>query len=199
MQVIAQGAEAVITRDGNEIVKERIRKSYRIKEIDEKLRKRRTRSEARLIRAARRAGASVPSVTGESEFTLRMEFIEGKKAKDVLDADAEKLGGMIGEAAAKLHTFDIIHGDLTTSNMLLREGKLFLIDFGLGFESRRIEDKAIDLHLFHEALESTHFTAKERAWAAAIEAYSSRFSGAAKVIKALHEIEKRGRYRNRAG
>ena len=107
------------------------------------------------------------------------------------------IAAKIGEAAAKLHGYDIIHGDLTTSNMLINEKGIWLIDFGLGFISKRPEDKATDLYLLHEALESTHFEVLEEAWNSILASYNERYGDSGKVIKTLAEVEKRGRYKQR--
>lgn len=198
MPIIARGAEAVINLENNQILKERVKKSYRLNQLDETLRKKRNRAEASLLREARRAGAAVPQVLEESEFSIRIEFIGGIKVKDALAKDnCKELAEKIAASVAKLHDKGIIHGDLTTSNMILKDGKIFFIDFGLGFFSSKIEDKATDLYLLHEALESTHFSVLEKAWKAILHAYSEGFSDADKVIKTLAEIEKRGRYRER--
>mgnify|MGYP001607177659 CR=1 FL=1 len=77
MQLIARGAEAVIYLKDGKLVKERVKKGYRLEEIDEALRKRRTRSEAKLLREARRAGADTPQITSEGAFTIEMDFING--------------------------------------------------------------------------------------------------------------------------
>lgn len=200
MEKIAQGAEAVLLKDNGNVLKDRIKKGYRLPEIDDKVRKRRTKTEARLLRAARRAGIAVPGVIEESDFSLIIEFINGKKVRDILHKDnAEAIAEQIGTVIGKLHTYDIIHGDLTTSNMIIKENEVYLIDFGLGFQSKRIEDKAIDLYVLKEALESTHHEIKEIVWRMIIEDYEEKFGDAKKVIKTLHEIEKRGRYRNRVG
>ena len=196
---IARGAEAVITKDGNAVTKERISKGYRLKEIDEKLRKRRTSMEARLLREARRSGVATPQILEEDKFSLKMAFIDGKKIKDILNkSNCNKICAEIGASVAKLHTYDIIHGDLTTSNMIFRiENRkiaIYFIDFGLGFISKREEDKAIDLHVLRETLESTHFDVLEEAWAAIMAAYKKHCEGGGKVIKALLSVEKRGRY-----
>ena len=143
--LIAKGAEAELKRDGDTVVKERIKKGYRILELDDKLRKRRTALEARLLREARRAGVLTPQVLEEEKTSLKMEFIDGQKVKDVLDKNCISISKEVGRNVALLHSYDIIHGDLTTSNMLLKDGKLYLIDFGLGFISKREEDKAVYL------------------------------------------------------
>ena len=198
MSIIAKGAEATISLKDKEIVKERIKKGYRLQQLDETLRKKRNRAEATLLREARRAGVEVPQVLEESAFSIRMEFVDGIKVKDALNENnCKELAEKIAVFVAKLHDRDIIHGDLTTSNMILKGDTIFFIDFGLGFFSSKIEDKATDLYLLHEALESTHFSVIEKAWKAILHAYSEGFSDADKVIKTLAKIEKRGRYRER--
>ena len=196
--LIAKGAEAAITRENETIIKERIKNGYRLPEIDDKLRKRRTALEARLLREARRAGVNTPQVLEEGKTTLVLEFIDGQKVKDILNK--ENFGEIcekIGASVAKLHSYDIIHGDLTTSNMILNEKGLWLIGFGLGFISKRAEDKAVDLYLLHEALESTHFDILEEAWSSILASYKKRYEDSGKVIKALLDVEKRGRYKER--
>ena len=81
--------------------------------------------------------------------------------------------------------------------MIVKDGKIWFIDFGLGFISKRDEDKAVDLYLLREALESTHFMIIEKAWKAVIDSYKSHYQGSNKVIKALSDVEKRGRYKER--
>jgi TP53 regulating kinase-like protein len=56
----------------------------------------------------------------------------------------------------KLHGVGIIHGDLTTSNMIYANGDIYLLDFGLGALTATVEDKAVDLFLFEKAFIATH-------------------------------------------
>ena len=194
MEKIAQGAEAILYREGKKLVKDRIKKSYRIKEIDDRLRSRRTKLEARLIRKARTTIAA-PQILNEEKFKIEMDFIDGDKVKDILnEKNCEELCTIIGKNIGSLHGYDIIHGDLTTSNMILKSDKVFFIDFGLGFVSKRAEDKAVDLYLLHEAIESTHFEILEKAWKIILKAYRESYGDADKVIKTLQKIEKRRRY-----
>lgn len=186
------GAEAVLTKDGDNILKERIPKGYRQKDLDKKLRKFRTRTEAKLLREAKRIGVNTPSIVEESDFSIKMNFIEGDKVKDIFNNNYEELSKKIGEVISKLHNADIVHGDLTTSNMILKNNDLFLIDFGLGGFSKKIEDKAMDLYLLKEALESTHYDVLEKSWKIILKNYI--FKDADKAIKTLSKIEKRGRY-----
>lgn len=191
---IAKGAEAIITREKEIIRKTRVAKSYRLKEIDERLRKQRTRSEASLMRSARRAGIKVPAIMDESSSEISMEFVSGQKMRDVFEDDCKKLAGKIAESVAKMHENDIIHGDLTTSNMILEADDVFFIDFGLGFVSKRVEDKAIDLFLLHEAIESTHNKVLDDAWKIILNTYKKHYPEGEQVIKAVHKIEMRRRY-----
>ncbi len=205
-RVIAQGAEAILKKN-DFLTKERIKKSYRIPELDIKLRKKRTRSEANLLREASRIGIAAPKVLDQTDFTIKMEFIAGSRVKEALNKDnCNQIAEKIGSTIATLHNYNIIHGDLTTSNMILKstnktdeqfELQLFLIDFGLGFFSHKTEDKAIDLYLLREALESTHFDIMEETWNAVLKSYRKGYKDSDKVIKTLSAIEKRGRYKKR--
>lgn len=110
---------------------------------------------------------------------------------------------MIGTEIAKMHQADVIHGDLTTSNMLVRHPSsskgvqlvsfqelltsnrllkpvcatdLFtqvLIDFGLAYTSTLVEDKAVDLYVLERAFSSTH-PASEPFFASVLNAYQAK-------------------------
>ena len=195
-KIIARGAEAVITKNRNLVIKNRIEKTYRHPELDEKIRKLRTRAESRILEKIYNI-ILVPKVfaTDESKKTITLEFINGKKLAENLEkSDYKKVCEQIGKSLAKLHDNNIIHGDLTTSNLLLKEKKVYFIDFGLSFHSQKIEDKAVDLHLIKEALEAKHPTISKLAYESVIKGYkhSQNYS---KVIKQLEAVEKRGRYK----
>ncbi len=191
-----KGAEAELKKDGDAIIKNRIAKGYRLEELDKALRKKRTRQEARLLREARRAGVATPQIIEEHENSIKMQYIYGRKVMDILD-EQQEIATLIGKNIGKLHSYNIIHGDLTTSNMIFDEGKLFFIDFGLGFVSKREEDKANDLYLLEEVLESTHFAVFKKVWKMIIDAYKSQYPEGEEVIKVLLKVEKRGRYKER--
>ena len=203
MEKIAQGAEAVLyikKIDGQKVlIKERIRKKYRIKQIDEKLRKIRTKAEAKLLTEARKVGVHTPKIVKLTEDKIFMEFIEGKRVKEFLNSADEKtikdVCKKIGQSIGKLHAANIVHGDLTTSNILISNDKLYFIDFGLGRFSRRIEDKAVDLKLLKEALQSTHWKILKLCWDNILKGYK-KYSEE-DVIKRIKDIEKRVRYANR--
>jgi len=189
MEVISHCAEAIVFRDGDKVIKRRIPKKYRIKELDEMIRKRRTKSEAKLIVEARKAGVPTPIIYDIGDFEIIMEFIDGRPLKEVINEDLAKKAG---ELVARLHRKNIIHGDLTTTNMLVRGDRIYLIDFGLGYFDEDVESKAVDLHVFFQTLESTKEEGeklKERF----IEGYMN-YEKWEEVVKREREIRKRVRY-----
>jgi len=202
MEVIAQGAEAILRKENGKLVKERIKKFYRIDEIDKKLRKYRTRYEAKLIERSSKL-ISVPRIlnVNEDKAVIEMEFIEGKKISDVLDKlpenERKKILKIIGNNVAILHNNNIIHGDLTTSNMILKDEEIYFIDFGLGFVSNKTEDKAVDIHLFKQALESKHYQHFEESYHHFLESYKEKSQNFNEVLERLKQVEKRGRYKRK--
>jgi TP53 regulating kinase-like protein len=198
-KLIQQGAEAKILLSDDFVVKNRVKKSYRIEELDEKIRKQRTRAEAKLLEKAGRV-ISAPKVikTDEKNKEITMEFIDGKKLSEHLDdfslEKQREICRLAGESIAKLHKEDIIHGDLTTSNMILKEDRIFFVDFGLGYISKKVEDKAVDLHLLKQALEARHFKSWQELFEEVVKGYRS-YEEAGKVLERLKAVEKRGRYK----
>jgi Kae1-associated kinase Bud32 len=190
MEIIASGAEAVIALDGNTIIKTRVNKRYRLKEIDETLRRERTRTEARLISEARRCGVSTPIIKDVTDFEIKMEYIDGDLLKNVITS---ALSEQAGEIVGKLHSCGLVHGDLTTSNIIFMSGKLFLIDFGLAYIDRTLEARGVDIHVLFQTFESTH-EGHEELIEAFKKGYSRILPGADEVIKRVKEIESRGRY-----
>jgi TP53 regulating kinase-like protein len=200
-EIIAQGAEAVIYKNGNFIIKNRISKGYRHPELDRKIIKSRTKSEAKILtKASGIINCPKPFFVPGLDFSnIKMPFIEGKKLSEHLDNLKNKFEIMekVGEETAKLHDADIIHGDLTTSNMILRENKIYIIDFGLGFQNGRIEDKAVDLHLIKQALEAKHFKYHSELFSSFLKGYK-KSKESDKVLEQLKKVEARGRYRKKA-
>jgi Kae1-associated kinase Bud32 len=198
MKVIGRGAEAVLYLEEGDLVKERIKKGYRIEELDHMLRKRRTRLESRVLSKAKRAGVPTPTVVKTEEHKIVMEFIEGERLKELFQKTKERkdLAEEVGALVGKLHSAGIIHGDLTTSNMIFRD-KIYFIDFGLAFHSHSVEDRAVDLHLLHQAYQSTHFRHLEELWNCTVKGYKETFDGWEFVLKRLEQIRKRGRYAKR--
>jgi TP53 regulating kinase-like protein len=197
MNLIAEGAEARIFKDKKKIIKERISKSYRIKEIDEELRKKRTKREAKILKKLNSLGFNAPKIAELNDFSITMEFIEGDQLKKVFEKNYKQYSCMIGKGIAWLHKNNIIHGDLTTSNMILKKNyknaELFFIDFGLSFISTKIEDKAVDLHLLKQSLESKHYKIFDEGFNIIIEEYKREYIEGNKIIERLANVEARGR------
>ena len=179
MKLLSQGAEAKLFLDKNRIVKDRFAKAYRLREIDDKLRKSRTNREAKVLDKLHKIGFPVPKLLKNNEKnTLEIQYIKGKLLKNIMEkSDYAKLGKEIGEKIAILHNNNIIHGDLTTSNMIF-DKEIFFIDFGLSFFSTKIEDRAVDLHLLKEALESKHSKIWEECYKSALEGYKTKADNA---------------------
>ncbi len=200
-EIVARGAEAVLYIDNGKIIKERIDKRYRINEIDELLRKNRTKTEVKLLSDARRNGVKTPKIldVDEKKMIIIMEFVSGDTIKECLknDKKCDEICEKIGISIAKLHTANIIHGDLTTSNMIFSNEDVYFIDFGLGFFSNKFEDKAVDLHLLNRALRSTHFNILNRCWDIIMKEYKDNYVYYDNVFKKLIEIKSRGRYLSR--
>ncbi|HKL97579.1 MAG TPA: bifunctional N(6)-L-threonylcarbamoyladenine synthase/serine/threonine protein kinase [Methanocorpusculum sp.] len=188
--VAERGAEALVTFVGSDVVKTRLSKGYRVPELDQHLIIERTRAEARSITTARRAGVPVPIIRDVTDHEIIMEKIEGDVLKYVMNIDYAKGAGI---TVGKLHKAGIIHGDLTTSNMIWHDGFVYLIDFGLSQITEEIEPRGVDLHVLFQTLESTTED-PESLKNAFISGYSATFSEARSVIQREHEIELRGRY-----
>ena len=198
-KLISQAAEAKIFLIKNKIMKCRIPKGYRFPLLDEKLRRQRTRKEAKLLQKAALL-IPVPKILAvdENNSMLELEYIKEKKISESLDIlstqKALVICKLIGTQIAKLHDAGIIHGDLTTSNMIFANKKLYIFDFGLGFESYKIEDRAVDIHLIKEAFEARHFVRASAYFEAMVKGYKK--SGKAKeTLQRLQAVEKRGRYK----
>jgi len=198
-KILARGAEAIIIQKGKSIIKNRVSKDYRHPELDKKIIKTRTKKEKNLLeKASQIINAPTPEETYEINL-IKMPFIKGKKLSESLEnLDYKKISRKIGKSIAKLHDNDIIHGDLTTSNMIWvddsKKSKLYFIDFGLGFISKRIEDKAVDLHLIKQALEAKHFSIHKECEKIILEYYNSKDKN--KILEQLKKVEERGRYKH---
>lgn len=212
-KIIAKGAEANLILDDFDsvlypsdedkvLIKHRISKKYRVKKLDKKLRDFRTSLEAKLLSDAKEAGVPTPIVyrVDRVEMKILMEYVEGKPVKEFLEEleteKREEICETIGMQIARLHDFGIIHGDLTTSNMIrTEEGKIYFIDFGLGEYNSSIETKGTDLHLLHRTLSSTHFKVARESYQAVLRGYRKELGEEAKeIIQRVEEIERRGRY-----
>jgi TP53 regulating kinase-like protein len=185
------------------IVKARFPKRYRPAELDAKIRGYRTAHEPQLMHEAKKAGLPTPTIflVDLKNTSITMEFVEGKQVKQVLPRvsrkEQQELCVKIGVLIGKMHRRGVVHGDLTTSNMILTgEGKIFLVDFGLGEKNIEVEARGVDLHLMKRALQSTHYQFAEDCFKHVMKGYSSVLGveDAEKVLEKIREIERRGRY-----
>jgi bifunctional N6-L-threonylcarbamoyladenine synthase / protein kinase Bud32 len=201
--ILEKGAEANIYPgqwlDNDVIIKNRVSKSYRIPEIDLRLRKKRTKQEAKLLGESKRCGVKTPLVfdVDKKNFSIVMEKIDGQVVKEVLDhsdsGTLEKICVEIGENLAKLHNCGIIHGDLTSSNMILSGESVYFLDFGLGTISDLVEDKGVDLLVFKKAISGVHNDISDECMKYILKGYEKAHDYNA-VTKKIAEIENRGRY-----
>ncbi len=184
-----QGAEAEVEIQEDKVIKKRPEKKYRHPELDKRIRKQRTQTEFSSMQKARRNDVNVPKVEKESDYVLNMEKIEGKTLQE--DFRPEKMIE-VGRNVQKLHGSGLVHGDLTTKN-IMSNGETTLIDFGLSGDSTGVEDRAVDLHLLKQILESSHPEHFEEAWNNFLENYRPEFRE--EVLERLEEVEERGRYK----
>ena len=208
IKLLKQGAEACIFLSEKwygrkAVIKMRLPKAYRPPELDEQIRSYRTVHEPQLMHEAKAAGVPTPLIymVNVPESSIMMEYIEGRQIKQLLngisEAERHELCVKIGESVARLHSSGLIHGDLTTSNMILNpEGKIFFVDFGLGEKNIELEAKGVDLHLLKRALQSTHYMFWEECLKSVLCGYTSVLGveAAEKVYEKIREIERRGRY-----
>lgn len=214
-QLIKQGAEARIYKSDffgkPAIAKERFVKSYRVAMLDQKLSQRRMSQEARSMARCRRHGIRAPAVY-HLDFQKRVIFMEevteGILLKDYIigldvEGDRETLTALvrlIGAVLAQMHDIDVVHGDLTTSNMIYDPNlrSLTLIDFGLSYVSGLAEDKGVDLYVLERAFLSTHPNT-EQLFRTLLDSYSASSKNSEAVIAKLDEVRMRGRKRTMVG
>ncbi|KAJ3603005.1 hypothetical protein NHX12_030749 [Muraenolepis orangiensis] len=222
-RVLRQGAEARVYRASflgrSSVVKERFSKKYRHPVLDRRLSDRRTLQEVRCILRCRRAGIPTPAVyfvdyTSHCIFmedivdsvTVRDHIASTQRRSDPSSALEQlvPLAAKVGRVLAQMHQEDVVHGDLTTSNMLLRKSQdpaelgLVLIDFGLSSVSALPEDKGVDLYVLEKAFLSTHPNT-ERLFQELLNSYVASSKKSSPVIKKLDEVRLRGRKRSMVG
>lgn len=198
MNVNLKGAEATLTKIDDVLVKRRFAKTYRVKELDERIRKLRTRSEFKIIKHLSSHGVNVPHVFGlnEENFEFELEHLNGVLLRIKLGEVSSKVAASLCEKAgvqiAKIHLVGVVHGDCTTSNLLVApNGEVFVIDFGLSEMTTSNEERALDLQLFKKTVPLVLFEGF-------LKAYEKEMQNQAEsVIQRLENIEKRGRYKKR--
>lgn len=203
MQLIKMGAEASLYLSNwygrTIVIKKRMPKIYRVSELDQFLRTERIKTEVKLMTEARKLGVPVPIIydIDFQENHIIMEYIIGPQIKEILGRVSAKerknLCKKIGALVSTLHKNDIIHGDLTTSNMILHSGRIYFIDLSLGSKSSEIEAKGVDMHLLKEAFQSAHSEIFE-SFELILNEYCKNYKEGKKIIAKIKEIEERGRY-----
>lgn len=195
MKLIAKGAEAEIYLveywDCKAIMKVRMPKPYRHPKIDLYIREERTRNEARTMLRALEGGVSVPKLYDAdfSNMKIIMEFIEGKPLYEVLKKEYLREAGSL---LAMLHNVNVAHWDYTTANILVKDNKLYIIDFGLARYTEDDMEKAIDIHLMIRSFLSVHPGKDE--WVRAFWEGYSKYGDANKMRELVKQIELMGRY-----
>jgi TP53 regulating kinase-like protein len=204
--LLYKGAEADVVKAKwcrrDAVYKVRKRLPYRLPVLDEEIRRQRTFHEAEMIRSAKMAGVSTPYLyfVDPRNATLVMEYIDGTRMKDLMESlsldEISRLFEQLGEDVARLHLAGIMHGDLTTANVVKRGNELVFLDFGLSIHSSRIEDHAVDLRLIKETIVGAHSEVAQSALSSLLEGYAHHVGDerAKHVFSQLRNIERRGRY-----
>lgn len=194
--VIVKGAEAdvVIDRDNGIVIKKRLPKRYRIRQLDEIIRKERTRTEAKIMVDVRKVGVPTPIILDITDDTIKMERIDGYILKEMI---TETLIEKVGEHVGRMHKRGVIHGDLTTANMIYSPSEeiVYLIDFGLARYDEEVEGRGVDIHVLFQMLHST-YEDYDRLKESFIKGYKKIFDKADEVLDRVKEIEERGRYKH---
>jgi len=205
-QVLARGAESIIYKIDQWgvplVLKWRQDKSYLLKDIDLQLRKSRTSRECKMLTVARSLGVPTPAVysVNLNKHMILMDFISGTQFKqlagDIPRSNLISLSREFGKLIALLHEGDVVHGDPTTSNIIVDENsRMWIVDFGLSEMNATIEMKGVDLHLIHRALETTHWDLQETMLDATLEGYVEVLGNTAEPpLSRMKDIRERGRY-----
>jgi len=221
-ELFRQGAEAKLylgTYLGQRaIVKERFSKKYRLPELDVRLTRERLRAEARSLVKCKTLGIRTPTLYQVDQSCIVMEYLEFPTARDYIKTVlnnakfpneeqkitltnlAQKIGQMVG----KLHKNNLIHGDMTTSNMLVdanQDQQIYVIDFGLGDFSGTPEDKGVDLYVLERALISAHPNT-EFMFDVILQSYGDELDNnkmRQAVLKKYEDVRMRGRKRDMVG
>lgn len=204
MKLVKKGAEAdiyvTIWNGLDSILKIRKKKDYRVHSLDMRIRTLRTIREAKMISEAKSFGITTPLVyfVDEKKCEIYLQLIKGKLVRDLSLNKIIKICTEIGKIVGTLHKNGIMHGDLTTSNLILSNQGLVILDFGLSQKTDKVDDYAIDLRLFKEVLNSAHAQIVEDAWVSFVLGYREILGNmlTEKVLSHVSVIEKRGRYAN---
>ncbi|XP_013106814.1 EKC/KEOPS complex subunit TP53RK [Stomoxys calcitrans] len=225
MEMLKQGAEARLYigdfKGERCLIKERFVKKYRHHELDTQISRQRIKAEAKAAGRCQSAGILAPKIfhTDLNERKLYMEYFdkaitakqfiqkvvtEKSDAEDALKKFCTAVGSLIG----RMHANNIIHGDLTTSNILINPKEnadicetydIVFIDFGLSHYNQGTEDKGVDLYVLERALLSTH-SEQPYLFDYMLQAYRKECGkDEESVVAKFEEVRARGRKRTMIG
>lgn len=207
ISILSMGAEAIIAKgvflDVDVVIKWRFPKPYMPAELDREFRRLRTATEAKALLRSLIMGINVPAplYVDPDKGILIMTYIDGWVLRDIINHLNEieicNICRVVGSYIARLHENSIIHGDVTTSNIVIEKNsnEVYIIDFGLANFIKRLEDQAIDVHIFFRSLESAHYTIEDIAKKCFIEGYRQvRKDYTDKILNNVMHIRKMGRY-----
>ena len=202
MKLIKKGAEADIYQtqwqSSKAILKIRKIKNYRNPALDSKIRKHRTIKESQILHQVKSVGILCPLVyfVNLKNSSITMQEIPGIPVHDLPNSKIITLSKDIGKIVGLMHKNGIMHGDLTTSNFILYQNRVYVIDFGLSQNTVKSEDHAVDLRLIKEILNSAHAQIMESSWKNFLLGYKSVVQSNVyfKILKLVSDIESRGRY-----
>ncbi len=200
MEKLSEGAESILYSTEfaglHAVVKDRVAKGYRVRALDDEIRSKRTKSEARILSRASSSGVKVPRVLMLGEHQIFMERLDGDTLNAIMQEKKAKKGQLerifleVGKRLAELHALGIAHGDYTPANIMVSNSGVFVIDFGLSEVTKSSEEKALDLLLMKRSV-------SKKLYNIFLSSYSAAFSDAGAIAERLEEIEKRGRYQTR--
>ena len=202
MKLMKKGAEAdiyqLMWQNSKAILKIRKPKNYRNSILDSKICKQRTIKESQMLSQVKSFGIPTPLVyfVNLKNNSIMMQEISGKPIHDLPESKIIELSKQIGKLVGTLHKNGVMHGDLTTSNFILFQKIVYVIDFGLAQNTIKSEDHAVDLRLIKEILNSAHAKIMQSAWENFLIGYKSVVGSTsfAKITKLVLDIESRGRY-----
>ncbi|KAG0436605.1 EKC/KEOPS complex subunit BUD32 [Dictyocoela muelleri] len=218
MKLLYQGAEAKLYIFNDYIIKERLQKGYRLKELDEKISLSRTKNEIKMLKFLKDI-INVPHVIDKNidvydkninwKKTIVMKRIDGIVVKDIVAKYINVLVE-VGRVVRNMHDNDVIHGDLTTSNFIFAfknmlsvdnefiedihdfNNKIYVIDFGLSFRSSKIEDKAVDLYVLEKSIICAHGDEY-------VDYFYKGYGDNKDVLERLKQVRYRGRKKSMVG
>ncbi len=202
MKLMKKGAEAdiyqLMWQNSKAILKIRKPKNYRNSTLDSKICKQRTIKESQMLSQVKSFGIPTPLVyfVNLENNSIIMQEIPGKPVHDLSESKIIELSKQIGKLVGMLHQNGVMHGDLTTSNFILFQNTVYVIDFGLSQNTIKSEDHAVDLRLIKEILNSAHAKIMQSAWKNFLLGYKSIVGSTSftKITKLVLDIESRGRY-----